>query len=104
VSGVNRLMRTAAVVALAASLVGGATIAPASATPSGQAAALSKLKSAWNKLPAETRKGTCQEYGKWPNSTLVNATNAAWTSKRNHANMTIGEWLTVFKAFYKWAC
>ena len=98
------LARVAVVAALSASLIAGAAVTPATATPAGQKAALSKLKADWAKKPASFRKGTCLTYNKYPNSTLVQSTNKAWTSPANHKNMTIAEWLKVYKAFFKWAC
>ena len=96
--------RVAVVAALSASLVAGAAVTPASATPAAQKAALSKLKADWGKKPASFRKGTCLTYHKYPNSTLVQSTNKAWAIKVNQKNMTIAEWLKVYKAFFKWAC
>jgi hypothetical protein len=98
------LRRAAVVVALSAALFGGTVAGPALASPSGQAANLSKLKADWNKMPAQKRKGTCATYNKYPSSTLVQSTNKAWAKSSNHKNMTIAEWLKVYKAFFKWAC
>jgi hypothetical protein len=89
---------------LSLALFAGAATAPASASPSGQAANLSKLKADWNKMSAQKRKGTCLTYNKYPSSTLVQSTNKAWAKSANHKNMTIAEWLKVYKAFFKWAC
>jgi len=98
------LARVAVVAALSASLAAGTAVTPATATPAGQKAALAHLKSDWSKKPASFRKGTCLTYHKYPNSTLVQSTNKAWATKANHKNMTIAEWLKVYKAFFKWAC
>jgi invasion protein IalB len=100
----SRLQRTLAVAVLAVSLFAGAVAAPSSASPSGQAANLSKLKADWSKMSAQKRKGTCATYNKYPSSTLVQSTNRAWAKAANHKNMTIAEWLKVYKAFFRWAC
>jgi hypothetical protein len=96
--------RIVLVAVLAASLTGGPALLPASATPGAQAAALSRLKADWNKQPLSVKKGTCAEFGKWPESTIAHATTAAWAVKKNHKNMSVAEWLKVYRAFYKWAC
>jgi hypothetical protein len=98
------LRRSLAAVALAVAVLGGVAAVPAAASPSGQAANLSKLKADWNKLPPLKRKGTCVTYNKYPSSTLVQSTNKAWAKSSNHKNMTIADWLRVYKAFFKWAC
>jgi hypothetical protein len=91
-------------VALSASLWAGVAAVPAMASPAGQATNLAKLKAEWKKQPSQTRKGTCVTYNKYPSSTLVQSTNKAWAKPANHKNMTIAEWLKVYKAFFKWAC
>ncbi len=90
--------------ALCVTLLAGFAAGPAEASPSGQAANLSRLKADWNKMAALKRKGTCLTYHKYPSTTLVQSTNKAWAKSSNHKNMTIAEWLTVYKAFFKWAC
>lgn len=96
--------RPVVVAILTLALFAGGAVAPASASPSGQAANLSKLKADWTKMSAFKRKGTCATYSKYPSSTLVQSTNRAWAKPANHKNMTIAEWLKVYKAFFKWAC
>jgi tRNA A37 threonylcarbamoyladenosine synthetase subunit TsaC/SUA5/YrdC len=89
---------------LCASVFAGASLPAANASPAASATALSHLKADWNKKSAQVRKGTCAEYAKWPNTTVVDATNKAWGVKANRKSMTIAEWLKVYKSFYKWAC
>lgn len=89
---------------LSGALVAGMGLAPASATPAGQAAALAQMKKDWAKKTPLVRKGTCQTYNKWPQSTIAQETNKLWSEKKNRKNMTAAEWLKVVRKFYAWAC
>lgn len=94
----------AASVAIAATLVGGAAVAPASATPEEEQLYFSALKREWRNEPVSKQNLTCSAYKLAPDLLITKSVEGIREHAAARQALSKAEWTRVITKYLAWAC
>ncbi len=96
--------RTAAVIVLSGSLLAGASVVPAAATPAQEALYLAAMKDAWKALPSASQKTTCVAYQLAPHKLVNQSLARILKNPESQAALSKPAWRRVVTKYVAWAC
>lgn len=96
--------RAIAIVALSGSLLAGASLAPAAASPAEEAVYLSAMQEAWKGLPRASQRTTCFAYRAAPKVLITKSVTAAREDSTTREALSKAALRRVITSYLAWAC